>query len=379
MSPITQIFAVLCQLLLFNCREITIPLYYKHSLEAYHALLQDIVSRRTTWAIDRFPSIMSAGRGSNYGLQPSEPSSGPKPLSCVTCRQRKVKCNKENPCNHCQKAGIQCVFPSRVRVLRVKQPGSKSRDLELLRRISRLESLVNKIDAESLTECHGENEKVASKIPNASTPTSVPGDGASLDEKYASFIGQQETGRPYLSGDFWTSLCGEVDGLRQLLEHPPDDEDELDDSALNPIETKHSSLNFILNDTNTPFDSEPTYPSDYHRSILFQIYFANVDPVCKILHKPNSMTHLVGAKDLFDESTGRFKFASIEAITFAMFFAAVTTLSSGDCLSHFGEEKDALITRYKRSTEVALSRADFINSIEIVTLQALTLYMVRIP
>src|ERR1700730_15697887 len=98
---------------------------------------------------------MSAGRESKYGPQPVEASSGPKPLSCVTCRQRKVKCNKVSPCSLCQKAGVQCVFPNRGRVPRAKQAGSKTRDIELLRRISRLESLVSKIDkidAEGLTE-----------------------------------------------------------------------------------------------------------------------------------------------------------------------------------------------------------------------------------
>jgi hypothetical protein len=258
--------------------------------------------------------------------------------------------------------------------------------VELLRRINRLESLVSKIDAEGLRETHGEEPRNVGKIANARVSTSSLGnignEGArrdSLDEKYATFIKQQETATPYLSGDFWARLCGEVDGLRQLLEDAPDEEDDVDDSTSNSTETKHSSPNFVLNEPATSSDSDPVYPSNHHLSILFQIYFANVDPVCKILHKPTAMAYLARAKDLLDENTGRFKFASIEAIIFAIYFAAITTLTASDCLNYFSEEKNVLVARYKRSTEVALSRADFMNSMEIVTLQAFTLYMVRIP
>jgi len=329
---------------------------------------------------------MSAGQESNHGPQPSDSASRPKLLSCVTCRQRKVKCDKASPCNHCTKVGIQCVFPNRVRVPRAKQAASKTRDVELLRRISRLESLVSKIDAaDAMKDARGEDDPMIGRTTDTKTLTSIPDDvdnggarSSRLHEKYTAFVKLQESGTPYLSSEFWTSLCNEVDGLRHLLENSSDDEDELNDSTSNSTEAKHSSPHFIFNESGSPFELEPSYPSDAHRAILFQFYFANVDPVCKILHKPTLISHLVGAKDLIDMSTGRFKFRSIEAITFAIYFAAVTTMSREECLNYFSEEKGGLVTRYKRSTEVALTRADFMNSMEVVTLQALTLYMVAI-
>jgi hypothetical protein len=328
---------------------------------------------------------MSSIRESNHDPQPSDGASGPKPLSCVTCRQRKVKCNKSNPCNHCTKVGIQCVFPNRVRVSRAKQTASKTRDVELLKRISRLESLVSKIGAlDTMKVGHGENNSPSRRTSNITNLMSISSDVPSgnaqnrVDEKYASFVKKQETGTPYLSSEFWTSLCDEVDGLRHLLEHSTDD-DELDDSTSNSTGAKHPQTHFIFNDPGSPFESLPPYPSDAHRAILFQFYFANVDPICKILHKQNTTSYLMEAKDLLDGSTGRFKFRSIEAITFAIYFAAITTMSLEECLNYFSEEKDALVKRYKRGTEAALTQADFMNSMEIVTLQALTLYMVLIP
>ena len=41
------------------------------------------------------------------------PAGAPAPerLSCTTCRQRKVRCNRANPCENCVKAGFECTFP----------------------------------------------------------------------------------------------------------------------------------------------------------------------------------------------------------------------------------------------------------------------------
>jgi hypothetical protein len=38
-----------------------------------------------------------------------------KKFSCLTCRQRKVRCDRHNPCSHCVKAATQCSFIAPVR------------------------------------------------------------------------------------------------------------------------------------------------------------------------------------------------------------------------------------------------------------------------
>jgi hypothetical protein len=54
-------------------------------------------------------------------------------------------------------------------------------------------------------------------------------------------------------------------------------------------------------------------------------------------------------------------------------------MSPEECVTHLGESKDVLVARYKRNIEVALMRADFLNSLEIITLQAFTIYIVSKP
>ena len=109
-----------------------------------------------------------------------------KPLSCTTCRARKVKCDKTDPCSACVKSETTCVYPERVRRRKNRNGGLREQNADLLRRLGRLEGLVGKI------EKSGGDEKAAE--------TSSPGvvqDHATPTDKY-------------LGGEFWTSFSEEV-------------------------------------------------------------------------------------------------------------------------------------------------------------------------
>lgn len=66
----------------------------------------------------------------------------PDPVSCQSCRSKKLRCNRVQPCSNCSARGIACTFlvpPQR------QQNGSSattSSNSELLQRIERLESLL---------------------------------------------------------------------------------------------------------------------------------------------------------------------------------------------------------------------------------------------
>ena len=200
-----------------------------------------------------------------------------------------------------------------------------------------------------------------------------------VDEQYAWFVKQQVRGARYLGSNFWTGLWDEFDGLRQLLEHCVEsDGDESEDDLSPPSEAKEASPQFMFQDPNSVADLKDAYPSDAQHSTLFDIYFANVDPICRILHKPTMRTHMSRRNQFIDGSTHRYKFSSLQALCFAIYFAAVTGMSSGECTAQLGFERDVLLEQYKRATETALAQADFLNSMEIVTLQAFTLYIVSI-
>ena len=61
-------------------------------------------------------------------------------LSCESCHERKVRCDKKNPCSTCQSTGIVCVPLQRKRFPRGRHVVKENK--ELRERLTRLESLV---------------------------------------------------------------------------------------------------------------------------------------------------------------------------------------------------------------------------------------------
>ena len=65
-----------------------------------------------------------------------------------------------------------------------------------------------------------------------------------------------------------------------------------------------------------------------------------------------------------------------EALMFSIYFLAVTSLGNDDCQSMFGESRATLLTKYAHGTQQALINSRFLKSLNILTLQALMIYLV---
>jgi hypothetical protein len=167
-----------------------------------------------------------------------------------------------------------------------------------------------------------------------------------------------------------------VEGLRQILDQDENEEEEEDlisvSSPGNDILQSHST--FILSkDLSSPAaEMRSLHPSKDHMEKLLKVYLENVDPVFKVLHRPTLKNLYSRAINNLDDITGG---KSMEALLFATYFAAVTTISEKDAQELFGERQIELWTTYRYYIEKALGEADFLISIEIETLQAFTLYV----
>lgn len=304
-------------------------------------------------------------------------------LNCTSCRHRKVKCNKTTPCDQCLESGIECIYPTRrIRPTRAQRDASEARDKELLGRIRHLESLLasntDAFAAGSNTRTPGTLLQPSLDSPFSGLHSTNAETGVPVDDHYTAFIKRQKEGTRHLNGTFWSSLSDEFEGLRQLIESPMEDEDDPDEGNSTSTDAAYSSPDLVLQESDNLNDTEICHPPSAHSVVLWQFFFKNVDFVCKILHRPTVNAYFSNLKALFDPSTRRFKFKSLEAVTFAAYFAAVTSMSSEECLDYFGEEKDVLSARYKRYTERVLIQADYLNSLEITTLQGLTIYIVSV-
>lgn len=159
------------------------------------------------------------------GVQKPQASSAltPNPRSCVTCRRRKVKCDKQHPCSNCVRGKIDCVFPGPGRAPRKSR---KPQDGELLERLRRLEGVVQTLNAQ--VEEH--EQEAAERTRKQSAPSepavwcrsesnrNVAVDNASdksaeeLESRFGRLVIDQGRSR-YVNSSFWASLNREVCGL----------------------------------------------------------------------------------------------------------------------------------------------------------------------
>ena len=120
--------------------------------------------------------------------------------------------------------------------------------------------------------------------------------------------------------------------------------------------------------TNSLRDLHPD-PSDI--DILWLIYTRNIDPVLKIVHKPTFERSLIKAKNNLDGLS-----RGMEAMMFAVYFAAVESLEAEECRLMFNMDKGFLHNRYRFAVEQALARAGFLETRELVVLQAFVVSLV---
>jgi hypothetical protein len=156
-----------------------------------------------------------------------------QPLSCVTCRRRKVRCDRRNPCNHCTKAGIECVFPSSSgrgfhhHAHDEASRQAKKKQSELLGRLRRLEGVVEDLTEQLRTRAESESSPSAAGRSSSSAQRQgslvSTDDGLSRAEdpeivKLEQNVGQlviDESGTRYVGNTFWTAFQTEVSRRRR--------------------------------------------------------------------------------------------------------------------------------------------------------------------
>ncbi|KAL8836910.1 MAG: hypothetical protein Q9205_002817 [Flavoplaca limonia] len=349
---------------------------------------------------DTLTSGIATNTTSSSNTPPPGPPNKAKSLSCGTCRERKVRCDKNQPCSTCQRAKVPCIFPSAKRLPRKRQGERKKTNEKLLQRLNRLEALVEKAGLDEkdgqkvdkkkesigCTTSHSSPEKLSNgDVPRKNRERSETSQSSGSQPGGGKTALEGEMSR-YLGSNFWANLSDEVEGLRLELVQTSDEdikeEIETDGSVCKtpatPIHPSHqlpSRAGFVFNFGVPKVDLRFLHPNPVQIEKLCNAYLMNVDPINRILHKPTLRKFITGAKDHLDSMPGGSK---MQALMFAMYFAAITSLTPQECMTEFGEQKTELLARYRYGTEQALVQADILNSMEMVTLQALVIYLICI-
>lgn len=114
-------------------------------------------------------------------------------------------------------------------------------------------------------------------------------------------------------------------------------------------------------------------PTNALEDELHKIYWTNIDPVFKILHRPTVQPFFdFGAPYLGHNADA----PPNVALRAAVCFASLTSLSNADCLTRFQVARTELLQQFRIQCDVALTRADLVNTSDLATLQAAILYVV---
>ena len=180
-------------------------------------------------------SASASEKSARASAQPPPPQPPLKPRSCVTCRSRKVRCDKLSPCSNCRRADIPCVFPSadrpprwarRLRGLHgappAGSPGSEVRqsaggtDVDLvIERIRKLESLVRQLSGGAIDPAQdrgGLPPDGPSRNPQPSGPDLPVQHVHPASEQFGRLVLDDASQSRYVSSGFWSRVNDEVGG-----------------------------------------------------------------------------------------------------------------------------------------------------------------------
>ncbi|KAF1816509.1 hypothetical protein P152DRAFT_428643 [Eremomyces bilateralis CBS 781.70] len=353
------------------------------------------------------PTASNASATNSAPHTASSPPSNLNPRSCMTCRRRKVRCDKRQPCSNCARARIECIFPGPGRAPRRPR---KPADAELLERLRKLEGVVQTlgtqvqeetgVKVDFVDEKSGESggkdgeemkvekglssdERVAKAYKELKEAKKKCADAkkecADAKETHSKYNGLEarfgrlvvDEGRSrYVTSNFWANLGQEVEDIRAILNESEEEEEE-EYSPGSSHQSSHqgyifgySSKSKDLSDLHPPADLIPVY---------WEVFKENIDPLLKILHVPTMEQVILDYRDNLDTLK-----PGCEALLFAIYYNCATSTTDEECRNRLQGEKAELIPRYRFAVEQALARANFLQSDEIIVLQAFVMFLVAL-
>ena len=303
------------------------------------------------------PAVTSSGKPA-----PGDPGNAgvaTMAFTCMTCARRKVRCDKLAPtCSTCRKARLDCEYQEPAPRKRKREPNDVH---ELLAQY------------ESILKQHGlspNDEAVANSAaefePSAPFYTSKrpPADQTSPGKL---LTGEGKT--RYIDSNIWRHL-GEEDF------HPSSDDEGGDErqspwqSSSGPQDPISAALLGPKSPSSGLIDLHPTYESAMK---LWKIYVENIDPLIKVVHVPTGRKMLQRAAA--NPSTAS---KATEALLFAIYHFALTSINDAECQKLFAAPQSALIAGYHDALRQALVNAYFLRTTDITVVQAYILFLLSV-
>ncbi|PSS23149.1 hypothetical protein M430DRAFT_117037 [Amorphotheca resinae ATCC 22711] len=350
-------------------------------------------------------SLLPTGASTGSGTSSSAPRIRRRNrmiTSCLECRRRKLKCDKSHPCTNCVKSNRDCVFlapaldqASQLKLTEIKE---KVGSLERL-----LERDIAKSSASTATAPHleravpddvedglppNEDEKDLEPTPLATVDAAFEIDGEDDDlldlgvqlgkmritERIGGFV------RPKITQELQSTIAsrghkGPGPGPLEPPPVPPPVTLPPASEWLKPGPAYIAPSSGFFFGTAVHQASLIDYlPSRLAADRLIKQYFLAVHHIAKVLHRPTFEREY---DTFWDEvSLGIEPPPSVQTVVFAAMFSGVVSMDEADVIRDFGVSKASLVENFKLGTETALSRANFLRTTKIETLQGFVMYLI---
>jgi hypothetical protein len=163
--------------------------------------------------------------------------------------------------------------------------------------------------------------------------------------------------------------------IQKLLHHDTDDEDDAAPEILTPDENADENAGLFLGGDNmspSPCETalDDLWPDPTHIRLLWFTFVCRVNPLTKIIHVPS-------LEPLVSESVEGFSRLpkNVVALFFSIHLMAVISMSPDECEGLLGCSRQALLQRFSSGTRMALVQVNYMVNHDIITLQALVMYV----
>ncbi|OBT61198.1 hypothetical protein VE03_08682 [Pseudogymnoascus sp. 23342-1-I1] len=303
-----------------------------------------------------------------------KPGEDLKRFSCLTCRQRKVKCDRLNPCSQCIKTATQCSF---IAPVRGKRKSTKKPKEGLHSKLKRYEQMLKgygaKIelsDDENLSDADeaSEPDVEMAEAEGAKPHKKEPAEPYKFDRFKSRLVSKNGSSR-YFDNELWSNIDDE-------FQHP--DEAGFVECVgemtvrISDVFVDSADENGLLLGTYSKIDNIASLHLPFHMlQKFFDIYTDRADPMVKPIHLPTFWTTLKGVVESPHDVS-----KSLEALVFTFYLLTISSLDDDECRSMFGEEKSIIFARYRIAARQTLMNAGFLKTTSIVTLQAFMMFLI---
>lgn len=308
--------------------------------------------------------------------------------SCVLCQQRKVKCDRRQPCSNCVKARVECVASAPPAPRRRKKIPTS----DLAARLQRCEDLLKKhgvkveeeeekkhtshedeVEMDMLDMEMGQLGPSMLGVPRK-THVSKPQGTLIADKGNTYYIEKSPSSSMFQEppadqfSTLWENLRDEIQSQEPKDSFQPSSDDEVNETCLYP-----NAGSLLIGHSGSKPNLTSQHPQPVHIFRLWQTFLTNVNPLTKVFHAPTVQQMILDASGDLEHAP-----RPTEALMFSIYLLAVISMKSEDCETMFGQSQSTLLSKYSHATQHALVRAGYLKSLSLVTLQAYTLFLVSL-